>query len=979
MPQLVMPGIAAAVAAGTATVGQLALYAAVNIGFSVVASYAQAALAQRGGSRMSSGITLQNRREPAAPHEIVYGRVRKGGTIVYLEETGEDSKYLHMVIALAGHEVAAIEDIYLDDRRVELGGMIRYGYSYDKWTGPSSGGNDFVRTVTGTITVPDVARNRLDVGEDARALLVRFGVNVSSPSTARDVTITTKTMLDGGYANEAPWNGKVRVSKNLGSPDQAADPLLLAESTRITPAFRGRGIAYLYVRFEADDAVFRQGLPLVTAVVRGRMVGDPRGGGVAWRDNAALCLRDYIRAPFGIGSADTDDAGFAVEASVCDEAVGEPGRTRPRYTMNGIVRADERRGDVLDRMTTSCGGEVFYSEGEFGLKTGWYAPPVLTLTMDDLRGPVRIMPRPSFRDMKNVVRGTFNAAAKDWITTDFAEIRSADHVAQDAGQESVLDLPLPFTDNEREARALGRQALLRGREAMTVQADWGLAPLRLRPGSVVALALPRYGWAAKPFAVRSWRFVTDGQSGALRVALTLRETSAAAFGMSLEAEATGRNDTGLPDWRTAPQANLAPSAGLRAVNGRTIGVLRVEMSHMGAYFDQYEVVYRRSGDDAWIQMGRGSQAVFEAAPIVDGLYDLAARCINAFGLSGEWTYVVNWDAQLYAEVPPDVTGFAIDVIDDKARLRWTAVEALDLAGYRIRYTPLTSGATWTGAIDIASGTGTSVEVPAQVGTYLIRAIDDGGRLSASAAVLTTTIAGLVGLNFVASAPQHPGFAGAKAGTVVDAGLGGLRLATAGAGYAASGTYAFAAPLDLGGVFTSRVTARVLSQIYDQADNLLAAPNVLVRDWLGGTVGADVAIGVMVRTSRDAPAAGTWGPWRPLVTGDYTARSFETMLTLASGEFGVTPVVTELALTVDMPDRIVPFAASIPAAGGRVTFAQAFFVTPEVGMSVLNGQSGDRLAMTKDPAGIDFQFFNAAGAAVARQVTGIAQAYGARQP
>ena len=55
---------------------------------------------------------------PAAPHAAIYGRAKVGGVIVY-KETTDDDKFLHMIIAIAGHQVDEIEEVYFDD--VELG------------------------------------------------------------------------------------------------------------------------------------------------------------------------------------------------------------------------------------------------------------------------------------------------------------------------------------------------------------------------------------------------------------------------------------------------------------------------------------------------------------------------------------------------------------------------------------------------------------------------------------------------------------------------------------------------------------------------------------------------------------------------------------------------------------------------------------------------------------------------------------------
>ena len=57
-------------------------------------------------------MTLQARtvtvREPVMPREIVYGRARKGGVIVFLNASGPGDRFLDLVIVLAAHRVKSI-------------------------------------------------------------------------------------------------------------------------------------------------------------------------------------------------------------------------------------------------------------------------------------------------------------------------------------------------------------------------------------------------------------------------------------------------------------------------------------------------------------------------------------------------------------------------------------------------------------------------------------------------------------------------------------------------------------------------------------------------------------------------------------------------------------------------------------------------------------------------------------------------------
>ena len=107
----------AAMAAGG--VAAFAALAVTYIGVSMVTSWALNALAPKpslggGGQR---GL-LTNTREATAVQDIVYGEVRKGGVITYLESTGSENKYLHMIISMAGHEINSFEQIYINDETV---------------------------------------------------------------------------------------------------------------------------------------------------------------------------------------------------------------------------------------------------------------------------------------------------------------------------------------------------------------------------------------------------------------------------------------------------------------------------------------------------------------------------------------------------------------------------------------------------------------------------------------------------------------------------------------------------------------------------------------------------------------------------------------------------------------------------------------------------------------------------------------------
>jgi hypothetical protein len=75
-------------------------------------------------------------------------------------------------------------------------------------------------------------------------------------------------------------------------------------------------IAYSVFSIPAGDI----GLPQINAVIRGRKVRNP-GGSVAWSDNPALCLADFLESTtYGLGRT-VADAGLSAARNACDALV----------------------------------------------------------------------------------------------------------------------------------------------------------------------------------------------------------------------------------------------------------------------------------------------------------------------------------------------------------------------------------------------------------------------------------------------------------------------------------------------------------------------------------------------------------------------------------------------------------------------------------------------------------------------------------
>ncbi len=79
----------------------------------------------------------------------------------------------------------------------------------------------------------------------------------------------------GKYKNHATW------TRHLGSRNQVADPSLVSDIPEWTSAHRLRGICYTRWKLKSDEDLFPAGIPNLRALVRGRLIWDPRETGIA--------------------------------------------------------------------------------------------------------------------------------------------------------------------------------------------------------------------------------------------------------------------------------------------------------------------------------------------------------------------------------------------------------------------------------------------------------------------------------------------------------------------------------------------------------------------------------------------------------------------------------------------------------------------------------------------------------------------------
>lgn len=795
--------------------------------------------------------------------------------------------------------------------------------------------------------------------------------------------------LDGAGEITAPskWVGKARVNIHLGD-QTTADSDLVAESAGIwTTNHIAYGVCYAYVRFKFNRDAFPRGVPVVTFLVQGALVYDPRTTTTVYSDNAALCARDYFTASYGLNvdSVNINDTAYIAQANICDETVAlDAGGTEKRYTINGSFTTGSTPRSIVTSIHAAMAGYPVYGQGEWKSIAGAFTSATKTLAEDDLRSNLSVSPKHARAENFNAVNGIFKGVETNYKETSYPPITSATFLAEDGGYSNVAEFNLPFTNTSTAAQRIAKIALYRNREQISLSAQFGLNAYDIEVGEVIQFSYDRWGWASKNFECVGWKFNMDDKGEPL-VELTLREISSGVFDWSAEEAEFLSNNTNLPDAFITASVGITPSSELRAFNEKVSVVLMVDVtSSVAGFVQQFEVEARKSADTTWTNLGTASGSHFELLDAEDVLYDIRARIINTFGVRGDWTQQDDYQVTASSSPPADVTNFNISFLSTSAYLSWDAVADLDLSHYIIRYStdPTTNDYNTSALlVEKVSRPATSISVPARAGAYFIRAVDKLGNQSENPTKISTTFSNVEGMNVVETITEHTGFTGTYTDTVLNTttqnGVVLLSYATA----PSSGSYEFNNQIDLGGLYTTRLTGELLAIRLDSSGELFDASSGLFDSKSGlfdGAVFSDVNIKIQVAITEDDPTGSpTWGSWTDLIAGDFLGWGFKFQVLLTSDSDDVTPKVIELSVTADMEDRIEAEADLVSGAGSyAVTFSPVFKSLGGVGISAQGLATGDYYSITsKSSTGFTITFKNSSGTDISRTFDYVAKGYG----
>lgn len=461
MPQAIVQVL---VIAGTlkGTAATIATIAAAVVEIAAVSAY-QKKKAKEAEEKLRSRVDVMIR-SATEPARIIYGERRVSGPLAFANvrlSTGTaDNSDLWQVVALAGHEVNAITDLYLDGDKIPAASINGSGEVTSGKYGPVS-------------------------GRTAVQILKNLGTDSQSALSLGFTDWTT--------------NHRLRGVAHIATRFELSN----------------RGSAGLWKNGAPSD---------VRVVVQGKKVYDPRldstaGGSGSHRvtdpstweysANPALCLADYLidsrlgMGQEGITSDDIDYEMVATAADQCDASVSIPGGgTEPRYEINGVLFSTDSYETNIRAILKCMNGSMVWSNGQFRIRAGEYEAPVESFDEADIVGTVAISTEFGRDQRFNKIRGTYQNAGEDYDLTQYIPVTDANLIAnRDNGNELVETIDQPLVTSEYQAQRLAFKLIQINNQQLRATIPLNYRAMNVRVGDRIQVSVDALNWSNKVFRV----------------------------------------------------------------------------------------------------------------------------------------------------------------------------------------------------------------------------------------------------------------------------------------------------------------------------------------------------------------------------------------------------------------------------------------------------------------------------------------------
>ncbi len=591
-------------------------------------------------------------REAIAPRQLIYGQARVGGTIVHMETSGTDNYLLHMVIAIAGHEIEELTNIRLND-------------------------NDLT-TTTSTI----------------------------SGSTVYTVTNSDYTNTDND--NNFGSGRLIRYIVQDGS-QTAVDGFMNAQLGSMGTTDKFLGVAYVYMQMVFDAEAFGGGIPATSFLVKGKKCFDPRTNNTVFTNNPALHIRDYLtNTEYGIRAVsdeinDTTNAGgFASAANTCEQNVtlADGSTTEKRYTANGFTNFSAGGNGIIEGLLSAMAGKVTYVNGKFNIFAGASQTPALTVTDDDLLDTVQIATKPNTGNLFNAVKPIYVDSTQNYVAADAQVYQDTTFLNADtpsgestANYKKQMEVQLPFTVTDTMAQRLGRIALKSQRQTTSISLLVSLKFMRLQPSDWVYITNTRLDYSQKVFEVIStnMEIIENDNVPLMGTRLQLKEVASSVFDFATNDYTTGQSEgssVGTGTYAVTAPSNLALAQQTNKDGVTTkVDIKATWTNNSSDKVTLTEVAYKLSTDGAFTSdftVGKGVAVALLPNVVVGKTYNVKARHIDVNGVASAYTSQVNISISAPTDAPAAPTSLTASSSEPFSILvSWVNSTSADLKATKI--------------------------------------------------------------------------------------------------------------------------------------------------------------------------------------------------------------------------------------------------------------------------------------------------------
>lgn len=454
------------------------------------------------------------------PRSVCYGASRSSGNVVFQQTSGTKNQYLWYVIAVAGHQLDSMTDVWFDNVNIPAANI---NASTGAITGNKYAGFANIWKYTGTdgqtvdpnlnAAFPGVwdSNHR---GRSVAYIVIRLQQDSTTFPTGAPQTFFVS------------WTGRRLYDPRLDSTNGGSGSQRFTDATTWT--------------FSANSAL--AAADYIT------------GGSNVYDVATPVAIMGMGESPSRI-----DWSLVANAANICDQTPSIPGSTTQiRYKLAGVISSGDAHSVNLTKISATMAGQVVYSGGKYRIFAGSYDSPTLTFTDSDLIADGYQILAQGRANLYNSVSPIYVDPNRNYQQVTSAINTNSAYVTADGENIPPKSIDLTLVDDEYRAQRIGALTLAQSRNLISSLLHFGINGFKLKSWDTFNLTLIDPAWVNKVFRIVDWQFSPDGPE----VDVTVLEESSGAYSDPLAASYAapgsavgGANTTDTPNTPMSLTAN----------------------------------------------------------------------------------------------------------------------------------------------------------------------------------------------------------------------------------------------------------------------------------------------------------------------------------------------------------------------------------------------------------------------------------------